>query len=434
MSGASRPATDLARIVADRCDELARISSSAESIRRVYLTPEHARANALAAVWMAEAGLRTWEDAAGNLHGRVAGDDARPVLLIGSHLDTVVDAGRYDGIVGVLTGIAVVELLGDRVTDLPVAIEVVAFSDEEGTRFGKALLGSSAMAGVWDDAWWDLADDDGVTLREAFTAHGLDPARVREAAVDPATLAGYLEAHIEQGPYLERAGQALGVVTSIAAARRFSVDVVGEARHAGGTPYEMRHDALLGAAEAALAVERICIDEQHIGTVGSMHVEPGAVNVVPGHARFSVDLRGEFDDGRDRVWDAIEQAFAAIAVRRGLEVTVSEVHRAPAVLCAPHLMDAVRAGITATGQHEPLELFSRAGHDAMSLGQVTDVAMLFLRNPGGISHHPDEFVSTEDVAVGIDAMTTAVLAVAAGVATPAGVVPQTTDADAEVAP
>jgi allantoate deiminase len=427
VSRASRPATALARIVADRCDDLAGISSSAEGIRRVYLSPEHARADALAAGWMAAAGLRTWEDAAGNLHGRVAGDDARPVLLIGSHLDTVVDAGRYDGIVGVLTGIAVVEMLGDRVADLPVAIEVVAFSDEEGTRFGKALMGSSAMAGVWDDAWWDLTDEDGISLRDAFTAHGLDPARVHEAAVDPTTLAGYLEAHIEQGPHLERAGQALGVVTSIAAARRFSVDVVGEARHAGGTPYEMRHDALLGAAEAALAVERICIAEQHIGTVGSMHVEPGAVNVVPGHARFSVDLRGEFDEGRDRVWDAIEQAFAEIADRRGLEVTASEVHRAPAVLCAPHLMDAVRAGITATGQEQPLELFSRAGHDAMSLGRVTDVAMLFLRNPGGISHHPDEFVSTEDIAVGIDAMTTAVLAVAAGVAGPdasdAGVAP-----------
>ncbi|PCN47806.1 allantoate amidohydrolase [Curtobacterium sp. 'Ferrero'] len=408
MTRASRAAAALADVVAARCDELAAVSSMPDGIRRVYLSPEHARANVLAAGWMQQAGLRTWEDAAGNLHGRTAGDDDRPVLLIGSHLDTVVDAGRFDGIVGVLTGIAVVEALGAAAADLPVAIEVVAFSDEEGTRFGKALLGSSAVAGVWDDAWWDLVDEDGTTLRDAFTAHGLDPERVHEAAVDPARLVGYLEAHIEQGPYLERADQALGVVTSIASARRFVVDVVGEARHAGGTPYEMRHDALLGAAEAALAVERLCIAEQHVGTVGSMHVEPGAVNVVPGHARFSVDLRGEFDEGRDRVWDAIATAFDEIATRRGLRVSVDEVHRAPAVLCAPRLMDAVRAGIVATGQEQPLELFSRAGHDAMSLGLVTDVAMLFLRNPGGISHHPDESVATEDVALGIDAMTVAV--------------------------
>ncbi|MFJ4220417.1 M20 family metallo-hydrolase [Curtobacterium luteum] len=415
MTRASRAAVDLATVVAARCDELAAISAMPDGIRRVHLSPEHAAANALAARWMAEAGLRTWVDAAGNLHGRT-GDDDRPVLVVGSHLDTVVDAGRYDGTVGVLTGIAVVELLGDRVHDLPVAIEVVAFTDEEGTRFGKALLGSSAMAGVWDDAWWDLEDEDGTTLRDAATAFGLDPARIHEAAVDPSTLVGYLEAHIEQGPYLDRAGQALGVVTSIASARRFSVDVVGEARHAGGTPYESRHDALLGAAEGALAVERTCIREQHVGTVGTMHVEPGAVNVVPGHARFSVDLRGEFDEGRDRVWETIEDAFAEIADRRGLRITATEVHRAPAVVCAPRLMDAVRAGIVATGQQQPLELFSRAGHDAMSLGLVTDVAMLFLRNPDGISHHPDEAVSVDDVALGIDAMTTAVTIVATGAA------------------
>ncbi|MGN8048804.1 allantoate amidohydrolase [Curtobacterium sp. 22159] len=414
MSSASRAATDLATRIAGRCDELARISSMPDGIRRVYLSSEHARANDLAARWMTDAGLRVRQDAAGNLRGRTAGDDTRPVLLLGSHLDTVVDAGRYDGIVGVLMGIAIVEMLGDRVHDLPVTIEVIAFSDEEGTRFGKALMGSSAVAGVWDDAWWELVDEDGVTLRDAFTAFGLDPARVHEAAVDPATLVGYLEAHIEQGPYLERADQALGVVTSIAAARRFTVDVVGEARHAGGTPYEMRHDALLGAAEAALAVERICIAERHVGTVGTMHVEPGAVNVVPGHARFSVDLRGEFDDGRDRVWDEITSAFDAIAGRRGLRVSVSEVHRAPAVFCAPRLTDAVRSGIATTGEGQPMELFSRAGHDAMSLGLVTDVAMLFLRNPGGISHHPDEFVSTDDVALGLDALLAAVLDVAAG--------------------
>lgn len=402
----ARAAAD--RIVA-RCDELAMISETAGHITRVYLSPEHARANAVVRTWMDDAGLETWQDAAGNLHGRTRHSDPEaPVLLLGSHLDTVVDAGRYDGVVGVLMAIEVAARLQQDRAALPFALEVVAFSDEEGTRFGKALLGSSAVAGVWDESWWDLRDGDGTTLRAAFESFGLDPTQVGQAAVDPASLVGYLEAHIEQGPYLEQADQALGVVTSIASARRFTVRAVGEARHAGGTPYERRHDALLAAAEAALAVERICRTEQHIGTVGTMAVEPGAVNVVPGLATFAVDLRGEFDDGRDRVWDEITQAFREIGTRRGVEVTPTEVHRAPAVFCAPHLMDAVRAGIVGTGEPEPLELFSRAGHDAMSLGLVTDVAMLFLRNPDGISHHPDEFVSAADVALGLDALAGAV--------------------------
>ncbi|WP_413601385.1 allantoate amidohydrolase [Curtobacterium sp. Curtsp57] len=404
---------DAATIVA-WCDELAAVTATPGQITRVYLSPEHARVNTIVARWMQDAGMTTWQDDAGNLHGSVPGatDDA-PVLLVGSHLDTVVDAGRYDGIVGVLMGIAAVARIRAEHGALPFGIQVIAFSDEEGTRFGKALLGSSAVAGVWDDAWWELTDAEGVSLRQAFTDFGLDPSRVGDAAVDPSRLVGYLEAHIEQGPYLEQADQALGVVTSIASARRFTVEAVGEARHAGGTPYERRHDALLAAAEAALAVERICRASQHVGTVGTMTVEPGAVNVVPGLAHFSVDLRGEFDDGRDRVWDEITKAFALIGERRGVSVEPTEVHRAPAVFCAPRLMDAVRAGIVATGSPAPMELFSRAGHDAMSLGLVTDVAMLFLRNPDGISHHPDEFVSEADIALGLDALVTAITTLAA---------------------
>ncbi len=251
-----------------------------------------------------------------------------------------------------------------------------------------------------------------MTLRDAFTAFGLDPERVGEAAVRPERLVGYLEAHIEQGPWLERAGQALGVVTSIASARRFAVEAVGEARHAGGTPYERRHDALLAAAEAALAVERICRAEQHVGTVGTMTVEPGAVNVVPGLARFSVDLRGEFDEGRDRVWETILAAFDEIAARRGVTVTPTEVHRAPAVFCAPRLTAAVRAGIVATGETDPAELFSPRRPRRDVARARDDVAMLFLRNPDGISHHPDEFVSEDDVALGLDALAVAVERVA----------------------
>ncbi|EXJ51034.1 Zn-dependent hydrolase [Microbacterium sp. MRS-1] len=427
MSSASllRAAPDViataARRVMARCEELARVSADAASIERVYLSPEHARVNRLAAEWMRELGMRTWQDAAGNQVGRI-GDPAAPALMLGSHLDTVLDAGRYDGIAGVLMALEVVRLLrvpagegtGDGWTvPLPFAIEVVAFSDEEGTRFGKALLGSSAVAGTWSDAWWDLADADGVSLRQAFLEFGLDPGRVGEAARRPDELVGYLEAHIEQGPELDRAGEPLAVVSSIASARRFQLVVEGEARHAGGTPYDMRRDALLGASEAALAVERICSAEHHIvGTVGRFEAFPGAVNVIPGEVQFSLDLRGEFDGERDRVWDALARELDEIMGRRALRWRSREVHSAPAVFCAPLLQDVVAGGIRATlppRSDAPPAIFSRAGHDGMSLGAVTDVGMLFLRNPDGISHHPDESVSAGDVAHGIRALAEAVL-------------------------
>lgn len=410
-----------ARRVMARCDELARVTATPGTVERVYLSVEHARVNRLAAEWMRELGMRTWQDAAGNQVGRI-GDPSAPALLLGSHLDTVLDAGRYDGIAGVLIALEVVRLLRVPAAEgwtlaLPFAIEVIAFSDEEGTRFGRALLGSSAVAGAWDDAWWDLADADGVTLREAFLEFGLDPGRVREAARQPSELVGYLEAHIEQGPELDRRGEPLAVVSSIASARRFQLVVEGEARHAGGTPYDMRRDALLGASEAALAVERICSAEHHlIGTVGRFEAFPGAVNVIPGEVRFSLDLRGEFDGERDRVWGVLARDLDEIMGRRGLRWSAREVHRAAAVFCAPLLQDVVRAGIRSTSPvrpDDPPVIFSRAGHDGMAIGAITDVGMLFLRNPDGVSHHPDEAVSASDVAHGVRALAESVLLLAA---------------------
>lgn len=417
------------RRVMARCDELARVTATTGQIERVYLSPEHARVNRLMAEWMREVGMRTWQDAAGNQIGRIeasgaARDPEGPALVLGSHLDTVLDAGRFDGIVGVLMALEIVRLLrepapavsGAGGIRLPFALEIIAFSDEEGTRFGKALLGSSAVAGTWDEQWWQLSDSDGVTLRQAFLEFGLDPSRVTEAARRPEQIVAYLEAHIEQGPELDRMHEPLAVVSSIASARRFQLVASGEARHAGGTPYDMRHDALLGASEAALAVERICAAEHHIvGTVGQFEAFPGAVNVIPGEVRFSLDLRGEFDGERDLVWQNISSELNIIMGRRGLRWRAHEVHSAPAVFCAPLLQDVIREGISLTLPRQSVDppvIFSRAGHDGMALGAIADVGMLFLRNPDGISHHPDEAVSASDVALGIRALGEAVLQLA----------------------
>lgn len=410
-----------------RCDDLTRHSSRPDALERVHLSPEHAAANMAVRAWMLDAGLDTETDAAGNLWGRRAADGTpqrpaapgEPALVLGSHLDTVPDAGRYDGMLGVVLAIAVAHRLRD--VPLPFALEVVGFSDEEGTRFGTALLGSCAASGQWDPAWWDRTDADGITLREACTRFGLAPERVGDAARDPADLVGYLEAHIEQGPVLESADLPLGYVTSIAGARRFALTVTGEARHAGGTPFSRRRDALVAAAHLVTRIEELARATDCLATVGDLRVRPGAVNVIPGWAQLTLDLRGRTDAARDLLWEQIAAAGHDIAAERGVTFEVAETHRAPSTGCAPRLSEAVATGIAAatrtpsaagaegTAPESVLGLWSPAGHDGMAMAAVTDVGMLFVRCRDGISHHPDEHVDAADVAVALDAYTAAVL-------------------------
>ncbi len=398
--------------VLDRCAQLDRFSSLAAGLQRIYLSSEHAQGNAQAAVWMERAGLSTWQDAAGNQWGRREGRaPGLPALVLGSHLDTVPDAGSYDGMLGVVMAIAVAERLRDRMGELDFALEVVGFSDEEGTRFGKALLGSQAVAGTWDDAWWELRDGAGTSLREAFEAFGLDPGRIGEAARAPESLVGYLEAHIEQGPYLEAADASLGYVTTIAGARRFRLSIIGEARHAGGTPFAKRRDALVGASEAITAIERLARASRCLATVGRLEVQPGAVNVIPGRADFSLDLRAATDDERDAMWQTMHDEIVSLCDTRALRLEVVETHNASAAPCAPRLQQAVIEGIRTTGDEAPMGLWSPAGHDAMAMAAVTDIGMLFVRCHDGISHHPDEDVREVDVAAGLDALEQAVLRV-----------------------
>ena len=403
-----------ARRVLERCDELAAVSALPDGlIERTYLTVEHKAANALVAGWMSEAGLATWQDAAGNVCGRLEGErPGLPALLLGSHLDTVPQAGRYDGILGVLIAIDVAARIRAGAAPLPCALEVVGFGDEEGTRFGATLLGSRAVAGTWDPAWWSLTDADGVSLREAYAAFGLDPAEVGRAARRAEDVIGYLEAHIEQGPILEQRGRALGVVGTIAGARRLLITVVGRAAHAG-TPYALRRDALAGACEAVLAVESRAPALDVIATVGRIGVQPGAVNVVPGSATFSLDLRAASDAVRDAGLGELLAEITGICERRGLGVRVEHTHSARTVHCDEAAMAALAAAIEATGDRDPLELFSPPGHDAMAIASLTGVGMLFLRCAGGVSHHPDESVTEADVVLAIEALHTAVREVAA---------------------
>ncbi len=420
QTGQTETSMEAAQRIMARCDELGTHSAMEGGIERVYLSPEHAEVDALAAGWMSAAGLQTWQDASGSRIGRLEGErPGLPALILGSHLDTVPDAGRYDGPLGVLLAIEVARRIAAADRRLPFALETYAFHEEEGVRFGATLLCSRALAGTWSEDLWELRDADGVSVKEAFEAFGLDPQKVGEAArsprdAGPRGVVGYLEAHIEQGVLLEDADLALGVVTSIAGARRFEITITGEARHAGGTPYPRRKDALVGASEAVVAIERIGKERDVIATVGQIHVEPGGVNVVPGKAVFSLDLRAESDPKRDDAWALIQAALEEIATRRRLRVDIHQTHQARSVSCAPDLMDAVGTGIRkATGTtEEPMRIWSRAGHDAMAVAEMCNIAMMFIRCHDGISHAPDESVLVEDVAVALDAYEAAVWALA----------------------
>jgi allantoate deiminase len=276
------------------------------------------------------------------------------------------------------------------------------------------MLGSKATAGAWSPEYLDATDAGGVSLREALSQFGLDPARVGAARRESRELIGYLEAHIEQGPELEAAGLPLGVVSSICGARRFALTVLGEARHAGSTPYPRRRDALIGASHAVIDIERIARKREVIATVGKLQAYPGADNVVCGRAEFSLDLRAEHDADRDAAWSAISAAIQKRCQQRYLRFAVRETHCAAGVSCAPWLQRAVTDGIRGTGQARAPVLFSRPGHDAMVLARITDVGMIFVRCADGISHHPAEAVQAPDVAAAADAFEAAVRAIAGG--------------------
>jgi allantoate deiminase len=394
------PPTPSAPRILEHCDALARCSEQPDGLTRVYLSPEQRAAGALVLQWMREAGMKASLDAVGNVVGRYEGErPGLPCLMLGSHLDTVRDAGRYDGMLGVVSAIECVASLSRRNLRLPFAVEVLGFADEEGVRFNATLLGSSAVAGSFDPANLERTDTSGKTMREALAEFGLDPAAIRAAARRRDELLAYAELHIEQGPVLEAEALPVGVVTAINGGNRYAITLSGMAGHAGTVPMQLRRDALAAAAECVSAVERIAgAEPELVGTVGRIEALPGAINVIPGRARLSLDVRAPTDAQRKRAVVAMQAEFSAIASRRNVGLEIEPVWEAKTAACAPWLQEQFGAAIEAEGV--PVRrLPSGAGHDGMAMIAIADIGMLFVRCKGGISHNPAEAITEGDVEV-----------------------------------
>lgn len=370
------------------CRTIAGFTETPGSTTRTFLCDAMRDCHATLRGWMESLGMRVWVDAAGNLRGLYAGREREsPRLAIGSHLDTVPNAGAFDGVLGVVLGIALVEALdGER---LPIEIEVIGFSEEEGVRFGFPFIGSRAFVGTLEDSLLVREDPRGTSVASAIASFGLDPSALADAVFDPRTFA-YLEFHIEQGPVLANTGQPIAVVDAIAGQSRATVVFEGEANHAGTTPMSFRRDALTAAAEWILEVER---RPGAVSTVGKLDIPGAATNVIPGNVVASLDVRHTSDDARRVILAAHLEAGERIAARRGVRFSHSMQLDQGAVPMDSRLMELIDAPRMTSG----------AGHDAMIIAPFLPSAMIFLRSPNGISHHPEETVLVEDVAAALRA-------------------------------
>jgi allantoate deiminase len=381
------------------CRRIAGMSEEVGGTTRRFLTPPVREVHALLHGRMEAIGMNVSVDAAGNLRGRwhpPAGRSKR--LIIGSHIDTVPNAGAFDGILGVTLALECAEIAQEL--KLPLTIEIIAFSEEEGVRFGVPFIGSRAAAGRFDPALLKLKDADGATLDDAIRAFGLDPGGIEKAAIDEDAL-GFLEVHIEQGPVLEAEGLQVAAVTAIVGQTRHILTWTGHANHAGTTPMHLRRDALAGAAEWIVAVESLAQrTDGLVATVGHVDVEPNAGNVIAGAVRVSLDVRHADDAARKSAVDALLAQAETIAARRGLALQCARQMDQPAVPMDERLTAFLAEATEAAGL--PVKLMpSGAGHDAMVMASRVPTAMLFLRSPGGLSHHPDETVLEEDVAAAL---------------------------------
>jgi allantoate deiminase len=402
MAEAAIDHLSLGREIVGRIGALGAISETPENLTRIFLSPEHRAAADLLLSWMQSAGMRAHLDAIGNVCGRYEGDrPGLPCLMLGSHYDTVRDAGKWDGPLGLITAISCVADLNKKGRRLPFAIEVVGFADEEGVRFASTLLGSRAVAGTFVESVLATQDSAGISMREAMIEFGLDPDHIGAAARAPSELLAYIELHIEQGPVLESQHLPVGVVTAISGATRLAASLIGMAGHAGTVPMALRHDALTGAAECIVAIEELCRTDPDglVGTVGYIHAMPGATNVIPGKVSFTMDIRAASDTHRRRAVTDIVRRIESIAKRRKLSLQVDVTHENRTVPCGPWLRKQVADAVAAEG-YRAFELPSGAGHDGMAMIDIADVAMLFVRCRGGVSHNPAEHVDEADADAG----------------------------------
>lgn len=371
---------------------------AAGGITREVFTPTYERSVGFVSGLMRDVGLAVRRDAFGNLYGRLEGTDpSLPAVRTGSHIDTTLNAGRFDGVVGVLGAIEAVGSLRDR--GLRRAVEVVAFAGEE-PRFASGCIGSRAVMGELSRADLDrLVDRDGVSLAQALAGAGFEPDAIDTALWDPASVHAFVELHIEQGVVLESSGEGIGVVTAIAAPHDLRITLRGAADHAGATPMALRRDALAGAAEAMVELEKLAIGSPSgttVGTVGVMRVRPGAINVVPGEVEFDVDVRDSDAQARQAVVDGLLAVVGVLAATRGLTAVVDEIVRDEPGACAPFILEAAEAACASLGVSRR-RMISGAYHDALILSRRIPVGMLFVPSAGGISHHPDEYTGREDI-------------------------------------
>jgi allantoate deiminase len=388
-----------------RAELLARCSDEPGRLTRLYGTPAHASATGTVSGWMRAAGMTVHRDAIGNLIGRLEGErpDA-PELMLGSHLDTVRDAGRWDGTLGVLVAIAVVERLHAAGRRPRVPVEVVSFVDEEGTRFGTAFLGSSVLAGGFEVADLKRVDSAGVSLEDAIREFGGDPSALGGAARPAGSLAAYAEVHIEQGPLLDERDVPFGVVSAISGQTRAALRFAGVAGHAGTVPMELRHDALCAAAEVVLEAEALARATRGlVATAGRLAALPGTPNVIPGAAELTLDVRHPEDAERASAVARVHERAAEAAARRDVGLEWEELLDRAAVQCDPALSERMTRAAVAAGT-QPLTLPSGAGHDAAIMASIAPVTMLFVRCAGGVSHNPAESVAEPDVALAVDAL------------------------------
>jgi len=385
-----------------RLSELSEIGKyEGGGVTRLSFTQEERAAKDLVAAYMREAGLEVREDAIGNLIGRREGrDQGTPIVLAGSHVDSVRNGGDFDGPLGVLGAVEALQTMSERGLETERSVEVVAFADEEGARFSSGMIGSRALAGILRPEDLESEDRDGVSIAEAMRASGLDPERIGEAARAAGSVHSYVELHIEQGGILENRALPVGIVTGIAGPVWLRLTLTGEAAHAGTTPMDLRRDALAASAAVMSRIEREATRTgTSVGTVGQLDLSPGGINIVPGRVSFSLDLRDIDEDIRNDVEARIMHEAMLLCEKRGVSLETKTLQRLPPAPCSKLVREAARAACEELG-FEPFELASGAGHDGMHLTELCPIGMIFVRSKSGISHNPAEYSSKEDCAAG----------------------------------